>query len=38
MTEQLLLVVKTRLKPTKEQAEQFVNVSEEYRQACNIVS
>lgn len=33
-----LLVVKVRLKPTEKQAGQFFNVSEEYRQACNLVS
>ena len=34
----MALVIKVRLKPTEKQAEQFTSISEEYRQACNLVS
>ena len=37
MTE-LVLSIKVRLKPDNKQAEQFAEVSEVYRQACNVVS
>ena len=33
-----VLTVKVRLKPDNLQAKQFTNVSETYRQACNVVS
>ena len=33
-----VLTVKVRLKPDNLQAKQFINVSETYRQACNVVS
>ena len=33
-----VLTIKVRLKPDNLQAQQFSNVSETYRQACNIVS
>lgn len=34
----LTMIVKVRLKPTSKQSSQFADVSEIYRQACNIVS
>ena len=34
----LTLAVKVRLKPNNKQAKQFAEVSEVYRQACNVVS
>ena len=37
MTQQVI-TAKVRLKPTSEQAQQFEQVSEVYRKACNIVS
>ena len=35
---QQVLTIKVRLKPNNKQAQQFINVSNIYRQACNIVS
>lgn len=35
---QQVLTIKVRLKPNNQQARQFINVSNIYRQACNVVS
>lgn len=35
---QQVLTIKVRLKPNNKQAQQFINVSNIYQQACNIVS